>query len=389
MSVGTDVDVIVVGAGPGGASAARELAADGVDVLLLEREIFPRYKTCGGGIIGVTRACVPAGAPIREQIYEASFSLRGARFRTQRSNTPFMSTVSRIEFDSWLVDLAKTAGATFRDGCGVRSVEQDSRCVRVRASNGEILTSRFLIDASGTSSRIAKQIGVKLRTIDLGLELELKDNPESSEWRQRIHLDWGKIPGSYAWVFPKKDSLTVGVIARKGTPDQTRHYLADFSKRVGLDSRAVLGTSGHLTRCRDHRSPLGDGRILLVGDAAGLLEPWTREGLSFATRSGSLSGRIISQALREDARGGAALQLYQDQLAGTLIAEMRAGFRALSAFERLPEAFHLLMAHTSPGWEYFTRITTGDTNLARATRHSSVRIALGLMERLPTRSSGL
>lgn len=385
MSVGTDVDVVVVGAGPAGATAARELAEDGIDVILLDREEFPRYKTCGGGIIGVTHDCIPPGAPIREEIYEATFTLRGRRFRRQHSPTPFMSTVLRSEFDDWLVGLARGAGASFMGGCGVRDFSQDADSVRVEMSDGRSITAKFVIDASGTSSKIAQKIGVTLKEIDLGLELELQPEPSTRGWGQRIHLDWGPIPGSYAWVFPKGDSLTVGVIAAKGSPDQTRKYLADFVKQMGLDNLAVIRSSGHLTRCRDDRSPVGGGRVLLVGDAAGLLEPWTREGLSFATRSGSMAGRIVSRGLRERSTAGAVLQLYQRELEKSLVAEMRAGFSALRAFERQPEVFHLLMGYTSLGWNYFTRITTGDTNLARASRHASVRIGLGLLQSMPDR----
>lgn len=386
MSVGTDADVIVVGAGPAGATAARELAEDGISVILLDREEFPRYKTCGGGIIGVTHDCIPPGAPIREEIYEATFTLRGRRFRRQQSPTPFMSTVVRSEFDDWLVDLARSAGADFISGCGVRDFSQDAERVRVELSDGRSMTAKFVIDASGTSSRIAKEVGVTLSEIDLGLELELQADPKAGGWAQRIHLDWGPIPGSYAWVFPKGDSLTVGVIAAKGSPDRTKKYLADFVKGMGLDDLVVLRNSGHLTRCRDDRSPVGSGRVLLVGDAAGLLEPWTREGLSFATRSGTMAGRILSRGLRERSTPAAVLRLYQRELDQSLIAEMRAGFSALRAFERQPEVFHLLMGYTSLGWNYFTRITTGDTSLARAARHASVRMGLRVLQHTPPRA---
>ena len=87
------------------------------------------------------------------------------------------------------------------------------------------------------------------------------------------------------------------MIAAKGDPTATRAYLADLVRQLGLDGLRVLHDSGHLTRCRTPTSPLGTGRMLLAGDAAGLLEPWTREGISFAVRSGELAGTIAAAHL--------------------------------------------------------------------------------------------
>ena len=123
--------------------------------------------------------------------------------------------------------------------------------------------------------------------MDLGLELEIAvPDAIARRWAGRILLDWGAIPASYGWVFPKGDRLTVGVIAARGQGEETKAYLREFVApawpRPGFE---VVQDSGHLTRCRSDRSPLRKGRVLLAGDAAGLLEPWTREGISFALRS--------------------------------------------------------------------------------------------------------
>ena len=93
--------------------------------------------------------------------------------------------------------------------------------------------------------------------VGLGLELELEAPKEPSHWLDRVHLDWGPIPGSYAWVFPKGDTLlTVGVIARRGQPEATKRYLRDFVVQMGLHRCRVLRDSGHLTRCRSIDSPI-------------------------------------------------------------------------------------------------------------------------------------
>ena len=112
--------------------------------------------------------------------------------------------------------------------CRVLSVTDD-----VVSTDGGPLRASVVVAADGTSSRLARDIGVRLAHVDLGLELELDAGASAGEWADRVHLDWGPIPGSYAWVFPKGDTLTVGVIAARGAGDATRGYLRSFLALVG------------------------------------------------------------------------------------------------------------------------------------------------------------
>jgi geranylgeranyl reductase family protein len=362
-------DVAVVGAGPAGSSAARVAAAAGASVVLLDRAEFPRYKTCGGGLIGPGRGALPAGPPVRMPVTRASFTLRGGKHEERTATAPFLAMTSRSELDQWLLDLAVAAGAEVRAPCRVVDVVDGPEHAVVHTDEGAILAD-YVIAADGTSSRTARGLGVRLARVDVGLELELDAGDRGEEWAERIHLDWGPLPGSYGWVFPKGDSLTVGVIAERGRPESTKEYLRAFVRAQGLDRQRVLHDSGHLTRCRTADSPLGRGRILLAGDAAGLIEPWTREGISFAARSGSLAGAITARATANLQAAYAAAIRYQ------LVPEMEAGEVCRVAFERRPAAFHALLAGTRVGWRSFERIVRGDTTLARAMRHPSVRLGL-------------
>lgn len=364
-----EYDVAVIGAGPAGSSAARAAADAGASVVLLDRVEFPRYKTCGGGLIGPSRGALPAGHPVRMPVTRASFTLLGGKHRERVAEEPFLAMTTRTELDQWLLDQARAAGAEVRVPCRVGEVEAGPERVVVHTDAGPLSVDR-VIAADGTGSRLAREVGVRLSRIDLGLEVELEVGGLAEEWAGRIHLDWGPIPGSYAWVFPKGDLLTVGVIAAKGRPEQTKQYLRAFVRAQGLDGLRVVHDSGHLTRCRAPGSPLGRGRVLLAGDAAGLLEPWTREGISFAVRSGSLAGAIAARHSDDLQAAYAAAIGYE------LEPEMDAGETCLTAFEERPEAFHALLAGTGVGWGSFARIASGDTTLARAMRHPSVRLGL-------------
>lgn len=371
-----EYDVAVVGSGPAGASAARAAAEAGARTVLLEKAELPRYKTCGGGLIGPTLAHLPGEPPARVEVRRVSFTLRGGAPLERAEAAPVLRTTARTELDAWLAGTAAAAGAEVRTRCGVTGWQRDGDVVELATEHGPV-RARAVVAADGTSSRLAREAGVRLSRVDLGLEVELDVGVLGARWADRVHLDWGPLPGSYGWVFPKGDSLTVGVIAARGNPVATRTYLADLLRRQGLTGLRVLHDSGHLTRCRAPDSPLGAGRVLLAGDAAGLLEPWTREGISFAVRSGLLAGAVA-------ARGGAqdddALQArYAAEVGAELVPEMAAGEECLRAFERRPGVFHHLLGGTGVGWRAFTRIARGDTTLARAWRHRSVRTAVGVL----------
>lgn len=379
MSRNEQAGVIIVGAGPAGATCARILAEQGLNVTIVDRANFPRYKTCGGGIIGATSHVIPAGFPARDSIRVASFSFRGKMHRLCSSDRPFMHTVVRAEFDNWLLGCAVAAGAEFRPNTLVNGFYEVGSQVVVQTDSGDCLAD-FVIDASGTSSRIARKVGVSLQEIDLGLEVEVQSSG-STKWLNRVHIDWGPIPGSYGWLFPKGDSYTVGVIGSKQYSSELRSYLDDLLRDLGLADCKVIKRSGHLTRCRSLNSPVGEGNVLLVGDAAGLLEPWTREGISFAVRSAELAAETIISSVSGQSADNSLVSDYARRLEKTLISEMESGFALLAAFRKYPRIFHMLVSGTGIGWRQFKRISRGETSFARAFRHRSVRFIFTLLSK--------
>ncbi|EPH45067.1 hypothetical protein STRAU_1968 [Streptomyces aurantiacus JA 4570] len=386
-------DVVVAGAGPAGASAAYAAAVAGRSVLILEKAELPRYKTCGGGIIGPSRDALPPGfeLPFQDRVHAVTFSLDGKFARTRRSRSMLFGLINRPEFDQQLVEHAQKAGAELRTGATVTRVEQhgpavpDRRTVAVVLQGGETVLARAVIGADGSASRIGAHVGVKLDQVDLGLEAEIPV-PETvaEDWAGRVLIDWGPMPGSYGWVFPKGDTLTVGVISARGEGAATKRYLEDFIARLGLAGFEPSISSGHLTRCRSDDSPLSRGRVLVCGDAAGLLEPWTREGISFALRSGRLAGewavRIAEAHDAVDARRQALN--YAFAIKAGLGVEMSVGRRMLGVFERRPGLLHTAITSFRPAWNAFAKITRGSTTLAELVRtHPLAGRALSRLDR--------
>lgn len=359
-------DVIVVGAGPAGSSAARVAAEKGARVLLVDRAHFPRYKTCGGGLIGVSLEYLPrsVSATIEQQVTSVRFTLRGRSANTHRARTPFLGLVQRDVFDQALVDAAVAAGVEFRDGVGVKGIADDGAVVTVSTSAGD-LRAPVVIGADGAGGRIGRYVGVTPGGVDLALEHEIIRPADGREWDDRVYLDWGRDAGSYAWMFPKTESLTVGVIQKRGAPDQTRAYLDRYVGELGLTDATVTRSSGHLAQWRTPDSPLQRGNVIVVGDAAALLDPFTREGISYALRSGSWAG---------EAAATGNLVGYVARVEKELAPDIAAGATLLRLFERRPNLVHAGLSYTVVGARIFIRVCRGRVTLAELYRSPVARL---------------
>ncbi|HEV2637849.1 MAG TPA: geranylgeranyl reductase family protein [Actinocrinis sp.] len=412
-------DLVVVGAGPAGATAARVAAEAGLSVLLIERAALPRYKTCGGGLIGYSRAALPAGfeIPVRQRITAITFSHNGRKSRTKRDRENVLfELVNRADFDNALVETAVKAGAELRERAALAKLAETPGDgggpghVAALLADGSTVLARAVVGADGSAGRTGRYVGVRCDQVDLGLEAEIPVPPQvAAQWSGRLLIDWGPVPGSYGWVFPKGDVLTVGVIAARsrgganpGAPAEadgpsdepgdraqpaqtpapgrggavdTRTYYREFIDRLGLADYPPLTDSGHLTRCRETDSPLSRGRVLVAGDAAGLLEPWTREGISYALRSGRLAGQA-AVAIAGGTPADEAGARYAEEVARTLGGEMATGKLLLAAFIKHPGFFHTAITTLPPAWKAFTGFCRGRISLEAMARSKTAQLAL-------------
>lgn len=356
-------DVAVVGAGPAGASAARAAAQTGASVLLLEKAELPRYKRCGGGLIGPSQAALTGlDVPVRDTVGRITFTHDG-RKRFTRSADAFLPMVLRSELDLLLVEAAQAAGAEVRTGVTVGAYAEEDGVVTLGTSTGPVW-ARAVVAADGSASRASAYVGVQCDQVDLGLECEL---PSPGGWDGHVLLDWGPVPGSYGWVFPKGETLTVGVIGARESGEALRDYYRAFVASLGLDLATAVHDGGHLTRVRAAGSPLQRGQVLVAGDAAGLLEPWTREGISFALRSGRLAG------LAAVGQGD-----YAEAVEAELGAEVAAGRRALAAFTARPGVVHGVMRRLPSMWPLFVDLVSGRTTMAEQVTRRRVDLLLRL-----------
>ncbi len=295
-------DVIVVGTGPAGAVLAYLLAKRGLDVLILERATLPRYKSCGGGVTWKAMQNLPfdVSAVFENKAVGGVVTYAGQQLLKIEVGWPIAWLVMRDRFDHYLVKQAIEAGARLVEGISVVNVEEKSDRVAVTTTQGE-LQAQLLAGADGVNSIVARSMGlVPDREVGVAVEAELAVSPASLETQGAYAtFDFGVLPGGYGWIFPKRDHLSVGVFrAVPGKAIGLKKALEKFiaSEAVLLDPK-ILHLQGHQIPLGGRTRILHKGRVLLVGDAANLADPWMGEGISYALVSARIAAEQMYYAL--------------------------------------------------------------------------------------------
>lgn len=312
-------DVIVLGAGPAGASAAVEARALGLSVALVDRADFPRDKLCGGGLTQRAWNVIhEVYGSFPDVPFHACTTLRieaGARVLCEIKEMAPVRMIMRRPFDAALREVAIARGAVpYLQR--VQAPEIDAAGVRITLADGRVLEAPMLIAADGVKSPTARALfghAGDPELIAFALEAEL---PESRDPAMVLDLDgahWG-----YGWAFPKTETTTLGIGGRvKHNPDLRRDFDAWMVARIGAERAASLKVKGHHLPFGEPRPAPGQGHVLLTGDAAGMVDPITGEGIGWAVRSGQMAARAVAEA-RAMGRPGQALALYQPKVAHIL-----------------------------------------------------------------------
>jgi geranylgeranyl reductase family protein len=293
--MGQLVDVIIVGAGPSGASAAYDLGEAGLRVVVLEKQSLPRYKTCGGGVSAGLLAEFPFSF---EPVIESRVNRISYAFKGQMVTIPLpdrqMQMVMRADFDAHI--LAHARVETHQDTTVTRVTEREERVV-VETARGRVLESRYLIAADGANSVVAHSLGLRRRrSLAAAIEIEAPVPPEVMQrFADAPLFIFGEIYLGYLWIFPKKQHLSVGIGAFHPRPGKLQSTLERVMKRYGV-SVAGLPVHGHPLPIYTRREKISTRRVLMVGDAAGLVEPFSGEGIRFAVRSGRLAAQAIASS---------------------------------------------------------------------------------------------
>lgn len=358
----------MVGAGPAGSTAARESAKRGLSVLMLDKAEFPRDKPCGGG---VTVRCanlldIDLTPVIERTVTGARFSQHQGREFSRSSSGVISYMTQRRHLDALLAERAVDAGVTFRQRESLRSVERNDGHVTVRAGR-EIYEGRTLVAADGANGTTAKMAGVEANFLH-GIALEGNITPKGkfpAEWETTMGTDFGGLPGGYGWVFPKGDHLNIGVGGWKYLGPTLRGKLNELVEFYGFDPADLWGVRGHHLPIRRRGSPFVDGNVVLVGDAAGVLDPLTAEGIYGALWTGKAAAANIAEHLDGKA---ANLDGYRKQVERQLLPELIVGRQFHDVFHLWPGLFIGIERRTSIPWRAMERMVWGESTYVTVAR---------------------
>ena len=358
-------DAVVAGAGPAGSTAARLLAERGTSVLLLDKHRFPRDKPCGGGVTLRAAAVQDIDLlPVVERtIYGARFSLRLGDSFDRTYAKPLTYMTQRCLLDEHLAEKAAAAGADFHDGEAIREVggHHDAPLhpdLTIRTSHGTY-SARVLIGADGANGVTARAANLRPRFEEaVALEGNLPFAPDIPEdWREYVGIDLGGLAGGYGWVFPKQEHLNLGVGAWKYAGFTLRPKLTELCRRYGFDPSRLENLRGHHLPLRTSRSPIASGPIALVGDAAGLIDPLSGEGIHMAFASGRLAAANAMRYLAGETTSMAGYELSVD---AELQPELDISRRLQELFHFAPPPYLALMRRSEKFWLFFCHLIRGE-----------------------------
>ncbi len=317
-------DVAIVGAGPAGSAAAYHLATAGASVLLLDKATFPRDKPCGGGVTVRAARLLPFSIePVVEDVVDRLECGLRYRYRiTRRAHGPLAYMTQRRRLDHFLLQNAAEAGADVREG---------------ETADARELDARIVIGADGCNGQSAKQLGLADGVVH-GVALEA-NYPYERRYAGAMVLEIAVIRGGYGWIFPKGDHINVGVGGNGEEGPKLRAELRRMCEEYGIDPDAAQDTRGYRLPMRLTKTRLARGRTAVIGDAAGLVDPLSGDGMYEAF----LSAKLVAHAALAVLSGRADdLDQYQAAVERRITPLTRAGWQAKRAFERFPRATYAL-----------------------------------------------
>jgi geranylgeranyl reductase family protein len=330
-------DVIVIGGGPAGSSAARTAAQLNARVLLLERHVMPRPKLCGGWV--TNRALKALDFELPSDLVECHFDRAELRYQDTGADfapsEPIGIFVSRASFDHHLERRAREAGVTVRYESANAISEEGARFV-VHLGSGQI-TADGVILCCGANSNLIRAVREpdtprqSAICMEQNLPVDLADQFDLQPGTARLYF--GLVPYGYGWLLHHGEYLVTGIGCRRSHCADLRGLYDAFWSQLS-PPRSLQAPKGHPIPLGGFSRRLGRGRLLSAGDAAGMVDAFSGEGIAFAIRSGQLAAKALA-----DATNAGAAATYLQSCRTEILQHLRMSLWAARAYHSAPRLF--------------------------------------------------
>lgn len=309
-------DVIVVGAGPSGATAARLCASCGLKTILIEKKRLPRDKPCAGGL--TLAAVKQLGFPLPDEIIERKCSgfriTYGNHTNIVAFNDTVTYTINRKTFDLFLVDKALEEGVELRDGVECLRVETLKDRVMVKTKEGEI-HGGIVIGADGVYSNVLRSFkgyfGKNEKRFCITAEILLPEEEISERMGDLIDIHFSSAPPGYAWLFPKKNHISAGMGCGFS---RSKELISKFKEFLAVHNlRSDIPLKGYFIPVFNSSRRVIAERVMLCGDAAGFVDPFSGEGIRFAIISGRLAAQTAASSFKKGDFSTRSIEEYEEK----------------------------------------------------------------------------
>lgn len=339
-------DVVIVGSGPAGSSAAKYLTEKGARVLILEKEKLPRFKLCGGALSSRITSLLPEGfkGEVLNVINKGVLGFRGERF-IEKEKEGMAYIVDRRGFDKFLTE---HSGADVWEETEFISFSENGS-IEVKTNKGKVKTD-FLIGADGFYSKVARALGYEKRKFYRSIELLCEGVMDFNS----VIIELGLVQRGYLWIFPKGELLNVG-IASTGKENLLKIAYAYLMKQKIISVDSIGKPRGWFIPFAEGEKDLhlGRDRILLVGDAGNFVDPLLGEGIYYAWLSGkSAAEAIVNEPVNP-------IKLYKN-----LVKPMAKEFLYAGRIAKLAYRFQKVAYRMGGGvsLEHYTELLKGNTS---------------------------
>ena len=340
-------DVIIVGAGPAGAIASKTCAEKGLSTLLLEKAVIPRFKLCGGGVSTSALSHLDFGIEkelIERECYGARVHFKDHQIELKKSSR-LAILVSRDNFDAYIVSKAVDAGVVLQEGEKATSIKPEPSKVVVETTN-EKYNAKVVIGADGVNSIVSKHVRDSYKPNELGLCIAADipaTNDEVDEYIENaIDIHYGLTKSCYGWVFPKAKHFSVGVAGILPSMKSPRKIFMQFLEKLGFRTDVV--THAHLIPSGGYEREVCSDRLILVGDAAGFVDPFYGEGIKYAFISGKLAAERVVESYENEDYSKSALDTYKRSCYKQFGANLEYSLRLTRLVNNYPEIFFRLLS---------------------------------------------